>query len=102
MGPFHGKKLSAAARVEMKRRDGRVTPSRSSSSRVRRSRKTAFPNCASHPLAALAGKRQGVVVVRPGWVIESCREGRKLPCEPHALPPFEGLRITATGLSLGE
>eukprot|EP00903_Cladosiphon_okamuranus_P022785 g20977.t1 len=43
---------------------------------------------------------QGIVVVRPGWVIESCREGRKLPCDPHAPPPFEGLRITATGLSL--
>lgn len=46
--------------------------------------------------------RKGVVVVRPGWVVESCREGRKLPCEPHFLPPFEGLRITATGLSPGE
>ena len=45
---------------------------------------------------------KGVVVVRPGWVFESCKEGRKLPCEPHALPPFDGLRITATGLSLGE
>ncbi|CAM9818033.1 unnamed protein product, partial [Ectocarpus sp. 8 AP-2014] len=32
--------------------------------------------------------------------IESCREGRKLPCERHSLPPFEGLRITITGLSL--
>jgi len=45
---------------------------------------------------------KGVVVVRPAWVLESCREGRKLPCEPHFLPPFEGLRITATGLSPGE
>ncbi|CAN0249918.1 unnamed protein product, partial [Ectocarpus fasciculatus] len=43
---------------------------------------------------------QGVVVVRPDWVIESCREGRKLPCDRHSLPPFEGLRITITGLSL--
>ncbi|CAM9422409.1 unnamed protein product, partial [Ectocarpus sp. 13 AM-2016] len=43
---------------------------------------------------------KGVVVVRPDWVIESCREGRKLPCELHSLPPFEGLRITITGLSL--
>ncbi|CAN0545721.1 unnamed protein product, partial [Ectocarpus sp. 12 AP-2014] len=44
---------------------------------------------------------KGVVVVRPDWVIESCREGRKLPSERHSLPPFEGLRITITGLSLG-
>lgn len=44
---------------------------------------------------------KGVVVVRPDWVIESCREGRQLPCERHSLPPFEGLRITITGLSLG-
>ncbi|CAN0245398.1 unnamed protein product, partial [Hapterophycus canaliculatus] len=42
---------------------------------------------------------KGVVVVRPDWVLQSRREGRKLPCERHTLPPFEGLRITVTGLS---
>ena len=45
---------------------------------------------------------KGVAVVRPEWVIDSDREGRKLPCEDYALPPFEGLRITLTGLSPGE
>lgn len=62
----------------------------------------AVPTVAGHTPPWDKPPKQGVTVVRPEWVWDTFKEGRELSCDDYGLRPFEGLRITMTGLSMGE